>query len=471
MGRAWAMAAAIGAGAGGNGSAEAKKYNFVFFLIDDLGWADVGCNNPDTFYETPNIDRLAREGMRFTDGYAACPVCSPTRASIMTGKYPVRVGITDWIPGENRSAKLRAVPNADRLELREETIAEALRAAGYRTGFVGKWHLGAEGFYPEQQGFESNAGGCNWGSPQKGYFAPWGMPTLSESSKGTHLDDRLTEEAEKWLAEHQGQPFYLQFCHYTVHRPIQAKPELVEKYRAKLAARPGQEEVKLTAEHDVFNRETQNDPVYAAMVENMDASIGRVLRKIKELGLEERTVVIFMSDNGGLSTVKNAPTSNRPFRAGKGWLYEGGIREPLIIKWPGVTRPGSVCRHPVVSTDFYPTLLTMAGLPLKPEQHRDGVSLAPLLEGKKQELAPRPIFWHYPHYHGSGHRPAGAVRFGDFKLIEFFEDMRVELFHLKDDIAEKNDLSARMPEKTAELRRLLHDWRSRTGARMPAGPE
>ncbi len=448
-------------------SARAQKYNIVFILIDDLGWADVGCNHAATFYETPHIDRLAREGMRFTDAYAACPVCSPTRASILTGKYPARLGITDWIPGENRSEKLAAVPNADHLALEEETIAEALHRSGYKTGMVGKWHLGKDDYYPDKQGFDLNIAGCHWGQPPQGYFAPWNIPTLKEGPPGRHLDDRLTEEAESFLTANRANPFYLHFCHYSVHTPIQAEKERIEKYRSKLASWKRDGTGHRQPEHDVVNREVQDNPVYAAMIENMDNSVGRVLQKIRDLGIEDRTVVVFTSDNGGLSTTPDAPTSNRPLRAGKGWLYEGGIRVPLLVKWPGLTRPGSTCTVPVTSVDFFPTLLTAAQVPLRPKQTLDGADLVPLLRGRTEKENLRAIFWHYPHYHRSGHRPSGAVRFGEFKLIEYFEDMRVELFHLKEDLSERRNLAAERPEIVTRLRKMLHQWRKHTGAKMP----
>lgn len=447
-------------------TASGMPLNFIFVLVDDMGWADAACYG-SRFHETPNIDRLAAEGMRFTNAYAAAPVCSPTRASIMTGKYPARLHITDWIPGENRSVKLKAVPFEQQLPLSERTIAEALKAAGYTTCHVGKWHLGDAPYYPDKQGFDINIAGNNWGHPHKGYFSPYQMQNLEDGPPGEYLTDRLTGEALKFLERNRDKPFFLNLWHYAVHEPIQAKKELVQKYEAKLAFMPSAEGPEFSQEHDKKNRERQSRPDYAAMIESVDAGLGRVLEKLRELRIDDRTAIIFFSDNGGLSTAGSLPTSNRPLRAGKGWLYEGGIREPLIIRWPGVTKPGRTCAAPIISTDFYPTMLEMAGLSLSPTQHMDAVSLLPLIKGNAVDLRRRAIFWHYPHYHGSGHRPSGAVRAGDYKLIEFFEDMHVELYNLKDDLSERNDLAAKTPGKAEELRSMLHEWRRSVSAAMP----
>jgi arylsulfatase A-like enzyme len=441
------------------------KPNLVFILADDLGWSDLGCYG-STFYETPHLDRLAASGMRFTDAYAACSVCSPTRASILTGKYPARLHLTDWVPGraDRPDQKLKRPVILDHLPLEEVTLAEALREAGYRTGFIGKWHLGGTNFFPENQGFDLNVGGCAKGSPPS-YFSPYRIPTLTDGRKGEYLTDRLTDEALKFIESAKAKPFLLYLSHYAVHNPQQAKAELVAMYRAKAARLPPPAGPEFLPEGKQRARQIQNQPIYAAMVQSVDESVGRVIEKLAELGIEGNTVVVFTSDNGGLSTSEGAPTSNVPLRAGKGWHYEGGVREPCIIRWPGVTRPGSLCHAPVISTDYYPTLLEIAGLPLRPQQHMDGVSLVPLLKGGT--LAERPLFWHYPHYSNQGGGPGGAVRVGDFKLIEWFEDMRVELFNLREDVSEKHNLAAAMPEKAAALRRQLHDWRKDIKAAMP----
>jgi arylsulfatase A-like enzyme len=440
--------------------------NFVFVLIDDMGWTDSGCYG-STFYETPNIDRLAAQGVRFTHAYAACPVCSPTRASIMTGKYPARLHITDWIPGENRTELLRALPFEQQMPLAEFTIAEALHEAGYRTCHIGKWHLGSDPYFPEKQGFDVNIAGNHWGHPWKGYFSPYGMQNLEEGPAGEYLTERLTAEALKFLDSCGDRPFFLNLWHYAVHEPIQPQPEVASKYSRKLGGAPPSEAPEFGAEHDKKVRIRQTRPDYAALVESIDSSLGKVLEKIEAMAVADRTVVVFFSDNGGLSTGGSYPTSNRPLRAGKGWLYEGGIREPLIVRWPGRVSPGTLCGVPVISTDFYPTMLQMAGLPARPAQHADGLSLVPLLTGKSTALHREALFWHYPHYHGSGHRPAGAVRSGDFKLIEFFEDMHVELYDLRRDPSEERDVAPQMPAQAEKLRRMLHDWRRSVGAAMP----
>ncbi len=453
---------------------ERRRPNFVFFLVDDLGWKDLGCYG-STFYETPHIDKLAAQGMRFTNAYAACPVCSPTRASIMTGKYPARLGITQWIGAPNEPTPYRHY-----LPLEEVTIAEALKEAGYATGFVGKWHLSMRGedrqqYYPDRQGFDVNIGGDSFGSPPT-YFYPYkkgnrSLETMPEGgSEGEYLTDRLTHESLKFLDANKDRPFLLYLSHYAVHTPIESKQALTDKYKAKAERLPASREPHAKTVYGPYKtRMVQDNPTYAGMVQSVDESIGRVMDKIAALGLEQNTIVIFMSDNGGLSTVsREGPTCNLPLRAGKGWLYEGGIREPMLIKWPGVVETGSLCHSPVTSTDFYPTMLEMAGLPLRPEQHADGVSLVPLLK-KTGKLARPAIYWHYPHYHGSGSRPSGAVRAGDFKLIEWYEDGQIELYNLANDLGEQENLAELKPEKAAELRRMLREWRSTMDARMPEG--
>jgi arylsulfatase A-like enzyme len=442
----------------------ARRPNVVFFLIDDMGWTDAACYG-SSFYETPGIDRLAAEGMRFTDAYAACPVCSPTRASIMSGKYPARLHLTNWFYG-NIKKKLVGPPYIHQLPLEETTLAEAFDAAGYATCFIGKWHLGREPYFPEKQGFDINIAGNASGSPRGGYFSPYRNPQLPNGPKGEYLTDRLTDEAVSFLDARHGEPFFLYLSHYAVHTPIQAKKPLIEEYAAKAKALQPPDGPRFLPEGSTVARQVQDHPVYGGMVDSMDQSVGRVMRKLDELGAAKNTIVVFMSDNGGLSTRRGAPTSNAPLRAGKGWLYEGGIREPMIIKWPGVTTPGSTCSVPVTSTDFYPTLLEAAGLPLRPEQHADGVSLVPLLKGGTS-LDREALYWHYPHYSPQGGTPSGAVRAGDWKLIEFFEDMHVELYNLREDIGEQHDLAEKKPEKAEELRARLHQWRESLDARMP----
>ena len=443
----------------------AKRPNIIFILADDLGWADLGCTG-STFYETPNLDRLAAQGMRFTEAYAACSVCSPTRASIMTGKYPARLHITDWLPGRGDRPDQRVKRPAilANLPLEEVTIGKALKDGGYRTVFLGKWHLGDKEHFPEHFGFDVNLGGCSAGSPPS-YFPPYKLPNLSDGPKGEYLTDRLTDEAVKAIKESKDKPFFIYLAHYAVHNPQQARPEIIAKYKAKAAALPPPAGPEFLPEGKNKARQIQNQPIYAAMIESVDQGVGRIMKKLDELGLAENTIVVFTSDNGGLSTSEGMPTSNLPLRGGKGWHYEGGVREPLIVKAPGVTKAGSVCHEPMISTDYYPTLLELAGLPLHPAQHLDGVSIAPLLKG--DTMPQRPFFWHYPHYSNQGGGPGGVIRLGDLKLIEWYDDMRVELFNLKEDVGEKTDLAAKMPEKAAELRDKLHAWRASVDAQMP----
>jgi arylsulfatase A-like enzyme len=460
------------------GRPEAKP-NIIFILVDDLGWTDLGCYG-STFYETPNIDLLASRSMRFTSAYAACPVCSPTRASIMTGKYPARTGVTDWIAGrQSYSAGLPCDKMLSRefeleMKLEEVTVAEALKDAGYDTFFAGKWHLGEDSIYwPENQGFNINKGGWSVGSPKGGYFSPYENPRLEDGPEGENLTDRLTDESIRFLEGHDPDPFFLYLSFYTVHNPQQGKPELVEKYKKKIERlgldpdameTTGREWIRYAPPNGRYvERIQQGHPVYAAMIETLDTNVGRLLQKVEELGLKDNTIVIFMSDNGGLSTAEGSPTSNLPLRGGKGWMYEGGIREPMMICWPGSGSEGRVSDVPVTSTDFYPTILAIAGLELKPEQHMDGVSLAPLVAGQG-EPAERPLFWHYPHYSNQGGKPGAAVRMGNYKLIEFFDPGEVELYNLAEDIGETTNLARDMPDKTREMIQVLHSWQEEVGA-------
>jgi arylsulfatase A-like enzyme len=339
-------------------AAAKPKSNIVFIIADDLGWSDLGCYG-STFYQTPNLDRLAKEGMRFTDAYAAAPVCSPTRASILTGKSPARLRITDWLPGrkDKPEQRLRRLEIQPFLPLEEITVAEALKAGGYKTAFFGKWHLGdAPEHWPEHQGFDLNLGGCGKGTPPS-YFSPYQLPNLPDGPDGEYLTDRLTSEAIRFIEQNRDKPFLVYLSHYAVHNPLQAKPALLEKYKAKAAKLPAGKSPEFLNDNGRPVRQVQNNPAYAAMVENLDENVGRLLDKLAELKLDENTIVLFTSDNGGLSTAVGSPTSNLPLRAGKGWPYEGGVREPLLIKWLGTTHPGSICTKPVASPDFFPTLL------------------------------------------------------------------------------------------------------------------
>ncbi len=449
--------------------------NFVIFIIDDLGWTDTGAYG-STFYETPNIDQLADAGVRFTQFYTASPVCSPTRASFMTGKHPARLHLTNWIGGE-QNGKLVQAEYLRQLPLEEVTFAEALREVGYATGFIGKWHLGAASFLPPDQGFDFALAVNHAGQPGS-YFYPYAsgdwpatnVPDLEDGEQGEYLTDRLTDEALKYIEQHRDTTFLLVLSHYAVHTPLQSKPKLTEKYEAKAARLPTEGPAFMAEGERATTKARQDHPVYAGMIESTDQSVGRLLQALDELDLAARTVVVFVSDNGGLSTLGGTsrwmPTANPPLRAGKGWLYEGGVRVPLIIRWPGVVEGGRAVDEPATSMDLYPTLLDAAGLPLRPEQHQDGLSLAPLLRGHAALDRDR-LFFHFPHYHGSGSRPSAAVRVGDYKFVEWFEDGRIELYDLQADIGESQDLARQMPELAAELHAILREWRRRVGAPMP----
>ena len=445
----------------------AKHTNFLFFLVDDMGWADIGANG-STFHETPHIDRLAKSGMRFTQGYAAGSVCSPTRASIMTGKHPVRVDITDWIPGQpNRPTNPLLHPEDQHsLPLEEVTLAEALKQHGYQTFFAGKWHLGNEGEWPTDQGFDINIGGHHKGSPPGGYYAPWTNPTLKAKRKGEYLTERLTEESAKFLeSRDKAKPFLLYLSYYNIHTPIQPYKKRIDHYKSK-AEKSFTGPTPFEVEHDGKTRTRQDNPALASMVAAVDDSVGALLDKLEELKLDDNTVVIFFSDNGGLSTLgRIGPGCNVPLRAGKGWLYEGGIREPTLIRAPGITRPGSVSHKPMISMDFFPTMLDLAGLPLQPKLHVDGRSLLSQLKGN--DTGQRTLHWHYPHYHGSSWKPGASIRDGDWKLIEFYHYNNFELYNLAKDPGERTDLAKRNPRKAAELSAKLSAWQKRMKAKMP----
>ncbi len=452
-----------------NDSSSDKMPNFLFILVDDLGWSDLGSYGT-SFYETPNLDKLATNGIRFTDAYAACPVCSPTRASIMTGKYPTRLNITDWIPGyDPKNRKLLGTTDNHFLPLEELTIAEVLKEKGYNTFFAGKWHLGEIGFYPEDQGFDINLGGHHKGSPPGGYYTPYNNPKLSDGPEGEYLTDRLTDESIRFLEENPDDPFLLYLAFYTVHTPIQANLEYVDHFRNKKSDSGEDQKPILVDEHDGSTVINQVNADYASMVYAMDKNIGRLTYYLEQNGLSGNTYIIFTSDNGGLSTLnwegRVGPTSVKPLRAGKGWCYEGGIRVPLIISGPGI-EPGRVTGQQVISTDYYPTILDLAGMPLKPEQHIDGISILPVL--KENIITERDaIFWHYPHYHGSSWTPGAAIRSGDWKLIEFYDYEETELYNLADDPGEMNDLSETFPEMREKLIMLLRNLQKETGALFP----
>ena len=449
-----------------------KPKNVVFILVDDLGWADLSCYG-STFHETPNLDRLAKSGVRFTDAYASCPVCSPTRASILTGRYPARLNITDWIPGQSSKGRKLATPeDLDHLPLTETTLAEALRREGYATFFAGKWHLGDKGFFPEDQGFDINIGGHHKGSPPGGYYSPYKNPKLPNKEPGEYLPDRLTNESISFLesAAKGDKPFLLYLSYYTVHTPVQPDKKTIDHFRKKADKLPPLEQA-FEKEHDGQTRLRQDRPDFASMVAGMDRNVGRLLQSLDDLNLTDDTAVFFTSDNGGLSTLakkRNGSTSNAPLRAGKGWCYEGGIRVPCIVRVPGMSKAGLTSSAPIISTDFYPTILEVLGLDALPLQHVDGVSFANALRDENPRMGREVLYWHYPHYHGSSWTPGAAMRMGDWKLIEFYDKDKTELYNLKRDLGERDNLAESNPEVVQKLRLQLQRWQKHVRARMPS---
>ena len=450
--------------------AAALQPNVILILVDDLGWMDLSCQG-SRYYETPNLDRLASEGMRFTNAYAACAVCSPTRAAVQTGRYPARLGVTDWIRSRFQGGaipldkinpsgftggkrKFLVPKNALWMESEEVTIAELLKPSGYVTCHIGKWHLGADDWYPQKQGYDFNYGGCDYGQPPS-YFDPFnqpkhrhamiraGIPHLPGRKSGQYLSDREAEEAVAFIEKHKDKPFFLNMDNYAVHTPIQAKAGVTAKYKEK------------TPTH-------QKNAKYAAMVESVDDCAGRIVTALEKHGIADRTMIIFTSDNGGLM----GPTNNAPLRSGKGYAYEGGIRVPLLIKWPGVVKPGTTSAAPVTSVDYFPTISEVTGIGLPYDRAIDGLSLVKHLRSQgKQKLDRDAIYWHFPHYrHNPG--PYSIIREGDWKLIKFYEGP-MELFDLKNDLGEARNLASAMPGKVRELEgRLLAHLKS-VGAKMP----
>ncbi|MAX26754.1 MAG: sulfatase [Phycisphaeraceae bacterium] len=456
-----------------------KRTNVVLVLLDDYGWKDSTCYGSE-FYETPNLDKLAADGMRFTNAYASCPVCSPTRASMLTGKYPARLGVTNWINhgnGHPNTGKLIDVPYVKQLETSEYNLAKCLGDNGYQTWHVGKWHLGLEDYWPLKQGFDKNVGGCHMGCPYHGYFSPWQIPTLEEGPEGEYLTDRITNEAVKLIENRDtDKPFFLNMWYYTVHTPIQAKQEYITYFEQK-AKDMGIDTIEPFVEGEYFacdhkkdqrvrRRVIQSDPVYAAMIKSMDENLGKLMQAITDAGEEDNTLFIFTSDNGGLATAEGSPTCNAPLAEGKGWMYEGGTREPLVIKLPGTIEAGSVSHCVTTTPDIYPTVLEACGLDAQPQQHCDGKSILPVLKGD-ESYDRGPVFWHYPHYGNQGGTPGSSVREGDYKLIEFFEDNRIELYNLKDDISEEKNLAEQLPDIAKDLHVKLAQWRQDVLARVP----
>ncbi len=451
-----------------------EKPNVIFILVDDLGWKDLGCYDSE-FHDTPKLDELANRSIRFTNAYSASPVCSPTRAAIMTGKHPARVNITDWIPGMSvsraRDPKLIPPEDIHNLPLEEFTIAEAFKEQGYKTFYAGKWHLGeTDEFWPEFQGFDINKGGVSWGAPKRnsgagGYYSPYNNPRLENGPDGEYLTDRLTDESIQFIDSASDDPFFLYLAFYTVHTPIMGCDKYDEIYEEKSYQLPDSGKIITVTERDTETRINQSNPKYAAMVRSMDANVGRLLKKLDETGKADNTIIVFTSDNGGL-TSSGGPTAVVPLRAGKGWCYEGGIRVPLLIRYPNMSHAGAVCDVPVISMDYYPTLLELAGLEQDPDQHVDGKSLVPFLENPG-EMADRTLVWHYPHYHGSTWRPGSAIRDGNWKLIEFYEDNTVELYDLETDLEERVNMAKKFPDITKKLKTRMHEKLDEMGGQYP----
>ena len=477
--------------------------NIVFFLVDDLGWSDVGCYG-STFHETPHIDRLAKEGMRFDNAYSTCHVCSPSRASILTGKYPARTDLTEWLGGRPERAyeKLHSAKKLMSLPADEITLAETLKKHGYAAANYGKAHLRVN---PKTYGFDEAITG--WVRSYFHPFSPQYAKTLP-AKNGDYYTDKLTDAALDFIERNKDRPFFVHLEHFAVHDPIQGRKDLVAKYRKKLAAMPkpkGPEyilepnpdgppltaaELKALEKDDRLQlhqdkrvwwvKQVQDNVEFAGMLEATDESLGRIRAKLEELGLAENTIVIFTADNGGMSASNqyrgiNHPrrvldsrfaSSNLPLRGAKGWNYEGGIRVPLIVHWPGQTKANSLSHAMVTGTDFYPTLLEMINLPALPKQHVDGKSFVPALKGKPHDRGP--IYWHFPHYSNHGYQsPGGAIRLGNYKLLEYYENGNVQLFDLEKDLGEQNDLSKAQPETTKKLLKMLQDWLREVDAKMP----
>jgi arylsulfatase A len=489
-----------------------KQPNIVFFLVDDLGWTDIGCYG-SSFYETPNIDKLAEDGVKFTNAYAACHVCSPTRASILTGKYPATLNLTDWLPGRNEFPfqKFSNATINQHLPYEEITIAEALKEQGYKTAIIGKWHLGEDPSNPMAHGFDMHIPDWPKGWPKEGFFAPFGMKGLEDSKDGDYLTDRLTDDALKYIESNKENPFFLYMSHYAVHDPIEGRKDLVKKYSEKLNNKdknnnpayilegnpdnpnnPSREELdnlikspdyepyKILPKGTVKVKQKQDNVEFAGMVETMDESLGRIIAKLKELGIEDNTIIFFYSDNGGMSALnignpkriipedkqdRAYSTSNLPLRGAKGWMYEGGIRVPLIVKWPEKGKQNIESAIPVTSVDMFSTIMNMVGFPEGIGKDKEGVDISPLIKGETMNRGS--IYWHFPHYSNHGMQsPGGAIRDGDYKLLEYFENGTVQLFNLKNDIGEQKDLSKIEIEKTKELKEKLHEWRQKVGAQM-----
>lgn len=455
--------------------ASASRPNVLFILADDLGYHDLSVAGSQ-YYETPHIDRIAQEGMVFTNGYATCQVCSPSRASILSGKFPARHGITDYIGApvdtawrqQKRFTQLLPADYRRQLPAEYTVLPEAFKELGYRTFFAGKWHLGGEGSWPTDHGFDTNVGGWDLGYPKGGFFSPYENPNLTDGPAGENLSLRLAQETVNFLntnnPEETGQPVFAFLSFYAVHSPIQTTQEKWRKYRDKAVAQ-GLAESGFRMAHFLPVRQVQDNPVYAGLVATMDEAVGMVLATLDELKLDKNTIVVFTSDNGGVASGDAFSTSNLPLRGGKGYQFEGGIREPFFIKAPGLTDGGKTTHVPATGTDFYPTLLDLIGADLRPEAHQDGVSLLPVMQG--QAIEERPLFWHYPHYGNQGGEPSSIVRLGDWKLIHYYEDGHQELYNLRLDEKEERDVSQEYPKRVLELSKTLFDYLDKMEVKYP----
>lgn len=455
-----------------NSEVAPPKPNFLVIVVDDLGYTDLSCMG-STFYETPHIDGIAEKGITFTQAYATCQVCSPSRASLMSGRFPARHGITDYIgakTGEKWRKQKRYTPllppeYTPHLPHQYTTLPEALKEGAYKTFFAGKWHLGGEGSLPTDHGFDINQGGYHAGGPYSGgYFSPFNNPQMEDETgeEGMTLSMKLAQETSRFIEANQDTQFFAYLCFYAVHAPIQTREELWDKYRNK-AEQQGIAEKGFAMERILPIRQQQDNPVYGGLIEQMDDAVGHVLQTLEKLGLDENTVVIFTSDNGGVTSGDNYSSNLAPLRGGKGYQWEGGIRVPFLMYAPGFNSPSQKLDQAITGADIYPTLLELAGLESKPDEHQDGKSLVSLIKG--DEFSSRPLYWHYPHYGNQGGEPSSIIREGDWKLIHYWEDGRDELYNIHDDIGEQNDLAQKDAQRVEQMREKLMSWLNEAGAR------
>lgn len=452
--------------------AQSERPNVLFILVDDLGINDLGYTGSN-YYETPNIDQLASQSVIFTNGYSNSNVCSPSRASILTGKFTARHGVTDWIGASSGAAwsqnhpndKLRPPEYNRNLPDKDISLAEAMKQGGYKTFFAGKWHVGGAGSYPENNGFDVNKGGWEKGSPKGGYYSPWQNPNLPSGPNGQNLTMRLADETIAFISENKTEPFFAMLSFYAVHSPIQTSKEKWTKYQAK-AQQSGIAKEGFGLERILPYRLHQDNPIYGGLVETMDDAVGKVLMALEEMGLASNTIIVFTSDNGGVTSGDAFATSNSPYRGGKGYQWEGGTKVPFLIKVPENNRKGESIVLRVTGADIYPTILDLSKLPLLPNQHKDGISLKPLLNG--QQLAERPLYWHYPHYGNQGGEPNSILVEENWKLIYYWESDKSELYNLEKDLGETTNLASESPLRASNMTKQLMDWLDETGAKRPS---